>query len=100
MPHTQFVEVGRAVLIAYALLVDELAIIADIVDDKRVLIDLIDVPDAGQDNRLQRIPRLRRLKLTGYPTSQAIETNRLQSRDCTGRITPCCYCSRSRRKYR
>lgn len=58
MPFTQFVEVGRIVLISYGPLADKIAIIVDIVDDKRVLIDVI-----GSEEPRQTIP-VKRIKLT------------------------------------
>ena len=60
MPYTQFVEVGRIAVINYGELVDKLCVIVDVVDDKRVLIDVLD-----SDAPRQTIPVLR-LKLTDF----------------------------------
>ena len=60
MPYTQFVEVGRLAVINYGELVDKLCVIVDVVDDKRVLIDILD-----SDAPRQTIPVLR-LKLTDF----------------------------------
>ena len=60
MPFTQFVEVGRLALIVYGELVDKLAVIVDIIDDKRVMIDVI-----GCKCSRQAIP-IKRLRLTDY----------------------------------
>ncbi|EAX97041.1 ribosomal protein L14, putative [Trichomonas vaginalis G3] len=60
MPFKQFVEIGRVALINFGELVDKLAIIVDIVDDKRVLIDVLEF-----DAPRQTIP-IQRLKLTDY----------------------------------
>lgn len=59
MPYTQFVEFGRVALITYGQLADKLAVIVDIVDDKRVMIDVI-----GTEER-QMIP-VKRLNLTDF----------------------------------
>lgn len=58
MPYTQFVEFGRVALISYGPLADKLAVIVDIVDDKRVMIDVI-----GEEAPRQMIP-IKRLQLT------------------------------------
>ena len=60
MPYTQFVEVGRICLISFGPLVDQLAVIVDIVDENRVLIDVI----SSEESR-QTIP-IKRLKLTEF----------------------------------
>ena len=60
MPYTQFVEVGRIAVINYGNLVDKLCIIVDIVDDKRVLIDLLESKEARQTIPIQQ------LKLTDF----------------------------------
>ena len=58
MPYTQFVEFGRVALVSFGPLADKLAVIVDIVDDKRVMIDVI-----GSEEPRQMIP-IKRLKLT------------------------------------
>jgi large subunit ribosomal protein L14e len=58
MPYKQFVEVGRLALIAFGPLADRLAVVVDIVDATRVLVD---VP--GSPEPRQVIP-VKRLKLT------------------------------------
>lgn len=58
MPYTQFVQFGRVALVSFGELADKLAVIVDIVDDKRVMIDVI-----GADVARQMIP-IKRLKLT------------------------------------
>jgi large subunit ribosomal protein L14e len=58
MPYSQFVEIGRVALVSYGPLVDELAVISDVVDDKRVLIDVVKSADGRQ------VIAVRRLKLT------------------------------------
>ena len=58
MPFKQFVEIGRICVISYGPLADELAIIVDIIDDKRVLVDLL-----NKDGARQWIP-VRRIRLT------------------------------------
>jgi large subunit ribosomal protein L14e len=60
MPYKQFVEVGRVALISFGPLVDQLAVVVDIIDDNRVLIDLVAGPDARQ------VISIRRLKLTDF----------------------------------
>jgi large subunit ribosomal protein L14e len=60
MPYTQFVEVGRVALISFGSLVDQLAVIADIIDDKRVLVDLVKAVGSRQ------VISVRRLKLTDF----------------------------------
>ena len=60
MPYTQFVEFGRVALISYGPLADKLAVIVDIVDDKRVMIDVI-----GEESARQMIP-VKRLKLKKF----------------------------------
>ena len=60
MPYTQFVQVGRLAVINFGELVDKLCVIVDIVDDKRVLIDVLD-----SDAPRQTIP-IKRLKLTDF----------------------------------
>lgn len=65
MPFTQFVEVGRLVLITYGPLVDKVAIVVDIIDDKRVLIDV-----AGSSEPRQVIS-VKRVKLTDFTVKVA-----------------------------
>ena len=60
MPYTQFVEVGRLAVINFGELVDKLCVIVDIVDDKRVLIDVLE-----SEAPRQTIP-IQRLKLTDF----------------------------------
>ena len=60
MPYTQFVEFGRVALVSFGELADKLAVIVDIVDDKRVMIDVI-----GADVARQMMP-VKRLKLTDF----------------------------------
>ena len=60
MPYTQFVQIGRLAVINFGELVDKLCVITDIVDDKRVLIDVLD-----SDAPRQTIP-IKRLKLTDF----------------------------------
>lgn len=62
MSFTQFVEIGRLVLISFGPLADKLAVIVDIVDDKRVLVDII-----GSEDARQVIP-VRRFRLTDFVT--------------------------------
>ena len=58
MPYSQFVEAGRLALICFGPLADKLAVIVDILDDKRVIVDVVN----SQEPR-QMIP-IKRLKLT------------------------------------
>ena len=60
MPYSQFVEAGRLALICFGPLADKLAVIVDILDDKRVIIDILN----SQEPR-QMIP-IKRLKLTDF----------------------------------
>ena len=60
MPFTQFVEVGRLALVVYGELVDKLAVIVDIIDDKRVMVDIV-----GCKCSRQAIP-IKRLRLTDF----------------------------------
>lgn len=60
MPYTQFVQFGRIALVSYGPLADKLVVITDIVDDKRVMIDVI-----GEEAARQMIP-VKRLKLTDF----------------------------------
>jgi large subunit ribosomal protein L14e len=60
MPYTQFVEIGRVALVVFGPQVDNLAAIVDIIDDKRVLIDLV----KGADSR--QVISVKRLKLTNF----------------------------------
>jgi large subunit ribosomal protein L14e len=60
MPYKQFVEVGRVALISFGPLVDQLAVVVDIIDDKRVLVDVV----AGAHSR--QVISVRRLKLTDF----------------------------------
>ena len=41
MVYSQFVQVGRLALIVFGESADKLAVIVDIVDDKRVMVDII-----------------------------------------------------------
>ena len=61
MSFTQFVEIGRLCLISFGPLADELALIVDIVDDKRVLVDVL----RRKDQPRQVIP-VKRIKLTDF----------------------------------
>ena len=61
MSFTQFVEIGRLCLISYGPLADELALIVDIIDDKRVLIDVL----RRKDQTRQVIP-VKRIRLTDF----------------------------------
>ena len=58
MPYKQFVEVGRLALVNFGEHSGKLAVIVDILDDKRVLIDLV-------DGARQMIP-IKRLQLTDF----------------------------------
>ena len=60
MPYTQFVEVGRLAVITFGDYVDNLCVIVDIIDDKRVLVDIL-----NSDAQRQPIP-VARLKLTDF----------------------------------
>ena len=60
MPYTQFVEAGRLAVICFGPLADKLAVIVDILDDKRVIVDIID-----SEEPRQMIP-IKRLKLTKF----------------------------------
>ena len=60
MPYTQFVEVGRLAVINFGNLVDKLCVVVDIVDDKRVLVDVLDTKEPRQTIPIQR------LKLTDF----------------------------------
>lgn len=60
MPYTQFVEAGRLALIVYGPLSDKLAVIVDILDDKRVIVDILNSEESRQS-----IP-IKRLKLTDF----------------------------------
>ena len=60
MPYTQFVEVGRIAVISAGELVDKLCVIVDIVDDKRVLIDVLESDAARQTITIKN------LKLTDF----------------------------------
>jgi len=60
MPYTQFVEVGRIVVICLGQQIDKLAVIVDIVDDKRVVVDFVDCEEPRQT-----IP-IKRFKLTDF----------------------------------
>ena len=69
MPYTQFVQTGRVALISFGTLSSKLAVIVDIVDDKRVMIDVV-----GSEEPRQSIP-IKRLKLTDIviPIARAAE---------------------------
>lgn len=58
MVYSQFVEVGRLVLVSFGPHADKLAVITDIVDDKRVMIDLVESTEPRE-----MIP-VKRLRLT------------------------------------
>ena len=60
MPYTQFVEAGRLALVCYGPLADKLAVIVDILDDKRVIVDIV-----NSNEPRQMIP-IKRLKLTSF----------------------------------
>lgn len=60
MPFTQFVEVGRLVLITYGPLVDKVAVVVDIIDDKRILIDVQESSESRQ------VISVKRIKLTDF----------------------------------
>lgn len=55
MPYTQFVEFGRLALISFGPLADKLAVIVDIVDDKRVLIDVVNSSEPRQVCPVKRL---------------------------------------------
>ena len=55
MSFTQFVEIGRLVLISFGPLADKLAVIVDIVDDKRVLVDILESQEPRQVMPVKRI---------------------------------------------
>ncbi|OHT10335.1 ribosomal protein L14 [Tritrichomonas foetus] len=58
MPYTQFVEFGRVAVVTFGPLSDKPVIIVDIIDDKRVLIDVL-----NSNESRQAIP-VKRLRLT------------------------------------
>ncbi|KAK8897218.1 60S ribosomal protein L14 [Tritrichomonas musculus] len=60
MPYTQFVEVGRIAVASFGPLADSPVVIVDIIDDKRVLIDVL-----NQKDQRQVIP-VKRLRLTDF----------------------------------
>ena len=60
MPFTQFVEVGRVALVCFGPLADKLAVIVDIVDDKRIMIDVLN----GDEPR--QVISVKRIKLTDF----------------------------------
>ena len=60
MPYTQFVEAGRLALICFGPLADKLAVIVDILDDKRVIIDIL------ESNEPRQMIPIKRLKLTDF----------------------------------
>ena len=60
MPYTQFVEVGRAALVTFGPLADKLAVVVDIIDDKRVMIDLVNSTEPRQ------VIPTKRLRLTDF----------------------------------
>ena len=60
MPYTQFVEAGRLAVISFGPLADKLAVIVDILDDKRVIVDIIDSKEPRQ------MMPVKRLKLTNF----------------------------------
>ena len=55
MSFTQFVEIGRLVLISFGPHADKLAVIVDIIDDKRVLIDILNTTEPRQAISVRRI---------------------------------------------
>ena len=58
MPYTQFVEFGRVAIVTFGPLVDQPVVVVDIIDDKRVMIDVINSTEPRQ-----MIP-VKRLRLT------------------------------------
>lgn len=60
MPFTQFVEIGRVALISFGPLADKLAVIVDIIDDKRVMIDVLN------DEAPRQVIPVKRIKLTDF----------------------------------
>ena len=58
MPYTQFVEFGRVALVTFGPLVDKPVVIVDIIDDKRVMIDVIESTEPRQ------VIPVKRLRLT------------------------------------
>lgn len=60
MPYTQFVQVGRVAVASYGPLADSPVVVVDIIDDKRVLIDVL-----NQKDQRQVIP-VKRLRLTDF----------------------------------
>ncbi|OHT12640.1 ribosomal protein L14 [Tritrichomonas foetus] len=56
MPYTQFVEFGRIAVVTYGPLADKPVVIVDIIDDKRVLID---VPNTNESRQVIPVKRLR-----------------------------------------
>ena len=60
MSFSQFVEIGRLVLISFGPLADKLAVIVDIIDDKRVLIDVCNTTEPRQ------VMPVKRIKLTDF----------------------------------
>jgi large subunit ribosomal protein L14e len=74
MPYKQFIEIGRLALIAFGPLADQLAVVVDIVDGSRVLID---VPNSSEPRQV--IP-IKRLKLTDIvvPLGRAADQETVQ----------------------
>ena len=60
MSFRQFVEFGRLCVISFGPLADELAVIVDIIDDKRVLVDVV-----GKEASRQVMP-VKRVRLTDF----------------------------------
>lgn len=60
MPFTRFVEIGRLCVVSFGPLADKLAVVADIIDDKRVLVDIVNTNEARQ------VMPVKRLKLTEF----------------------------------
>lgn len=62
MSFRQFVEFGRLCVVSFGPLADKLAVIVDIVDDKRVLVDVV-----GDETSRQVLP-VKRIRLTDFVT--------------------------------
>jgi large subunit ribosomal protein L14e len=63
MPYKKFVEVGRLALISFGPLADSIAVVVDIIDATRVLIDVPNSPEPRQ------VISIKRLKLTDIVVS-------------------------------
>ncbi|OHT17408.1 ribosomal protein L14 [Tritrichomonas foetus] len=55
MPYTQFVEFGRIAVVTFGPLADKPVVIVDIIDDKRVLIDVVNSTESRQTIPVKRL---------------------------------------------